>query len=283
MDKLAPYFRLMRFHQPTGLWLLFFPVAWAMILANRGLPSLQYFLIFTAGVILMRSAGCVANDLADRKFDKHVARTKDRPVTTGEVSVCSAIALLIVLLACAASLLFFLNTLCFYLAILAACLTLFYPFCKRFMNFPQLVLGITFNMGVLMVYAQTQGNISREALMVYTAAAIWTIAFDTLYAMADKDDDVKVGIKSSARSWGEFDFDMVCMLYGALVINLLGMTWFLHVPIWAYCFWLAPIALIMKIIFDVYRARESALAAFKMNTWVGLLVLGVLGGMVFIF
>src|SRR5580704_3745105 len=141
--RLSPYWRLMRFDKPIGIALLFWPVAWAMILTR---PAPFYIFLFTLGVVIMRAAGCVANDIADRKLDKWVTRTQNRPLTCGELPLWHALVLLVLLLSAAASLLFFLNQLCFVLALFAFALTLLYPFCKRFLHIPQLVLGITFNM-----------------------------------------------------------------------------------------------------------------------------------------
>lgn len=259
--KLSVYWRLMRFDKPTGILLLFWPVAWAMILTQ---PSLFYIVLFSTGVVLMRAAGCVANDLADRNLDKWVARTKDRPLTSGEIPVSHALIVLAILLGLAASLLFFLNALCFKIALLAAAMTLIYPFCKRFMNAPQIMLGITFNLGVLMVFAQTQQAISSQALTLYTAAALWTIAYDTLYAMSDKEDDLKIGIKSTALWFGEYDYLITCVIYAGFLMNL--------VMVKLSFLWLLPFALVIRLLYRVYLNRESALSAFKDNVWVGLAV-----------
>lgn len=267
------YLRLMRLDKPIGILLLFWPVAWAMILTR---PSLFYIVIFTIGVILMRAAGCVANDLADRKLDKWVTRTQDRPLTSGEIPVWHAVILLLILLSLAASLLFFLNTLCFYLAILALALTLIYPFTKRIFQAPQVFLGVTFNLGVLMVFAQTQNALSEQALTLYTAAALWTIAYDTLYAMADKQDDIKVGIKSTAVWFGEYDFDISCVIYAGFFMNIIMVGLMMDSP-WWFCFlWLLPFALVFRLLYLVWANRTHAITAFRFNHWVGLAVAGVL-------
>lgn len=263
------YFRLMRFDRPIGILLLFWPVAWAMILTR---PSLFYIFIFTAGVVLMRAAGCVANDLADRKLDKWVTRTKDRPLTAGEIPVSHAVVLLIILLSLAGSLLFFLNTLCFYLAILAVVLTLIYPFTKRLFQAPQVFLGITFNMGVLMVFAQTQGALSKLALTLYTAAALWTIAYDTLYAMADKQDDMKAGIKSTAVWFGEYDFDISCVIYAGFFMNIILVGLMLSSPWWYVFLWILPFGLVFRLLYLVWCNRAHAITAFRFNHWVGMAV-----------
>lgn len=268
----SAYWRLMRFDKPIGILLLFWPVAWAMILSP---PSLFYIGLFITGVIIMRAAGCVANDIADRKLDKWVARTKDRPLTAGEIPVWHAVVLLVFLLSLAASLLFFLNSLCFILAIMAVVMTLLYPLCKRFVQAPQIFLGVTFNMGVLMVFAQTQGVLTQQALTLYTAAALWTIAYDTLYAMADKQDDLKVGIKSTAVWFGEYDFDITCVIYAGFFMNLIIVALTIPGASWYILFLLIPFALVFKLLFHVYTNRSSVLEAFKMNNWVGLMIAGV--------
>lgn len=269
---LSPYWRLMRLDKPIGILLLFWPVAWAMILTR---PSLFYVLLFTAGVILMRTAGCVANDIADRKLDKWVQRTANRPLTCGEIPVSHAVVILIVLLALSASLLLFLNTLCLYLALFAVVLTLIYPFCKRFIQVPQIMLGITFNLGVLMVYAQTQEVLTNQALTLYTAAALWTIAFDTLYAMADKADDLKVGIKSSAIWFGDYDIDITSLIYAGFFMNLIIVSMTLNRPLYLVLLWLLPFGMVVRLLWMVFTNRESAFDAFKMNQWVGMLIAGV--------
>jgi 4-hydroxybenzoate polyprenyltransferase len=271
---LNPYIRLMRLDKPIGILLLFWPVAWAMILTR---PSVFYMMIFTVGVVLMRTAGCIANDIADRKLDKWVTRTQDRPLTCGEIPVSHAVILLVILLALSASLLLFLNTLCFILALFALALTLIYPLCKRFMQVPQVMLGITFNMGVLMVYAQTQNNLSEQALCLYTAAALWTIAFDTLYAMADKADDLKVGIKSSAIWFGEHDFDITCVIYAGFLMNLILVAITLDRSYWLLLLWLLPFLFIVNLLWKVYSRREAVFQAFLSNHWLGLMVALVFG------
>lgn len=274
--QFSAYWRLMRFDKPIGIFLLFWPVAWAMLLTR---PAPFYILIFCVGVVLMRAAGCVANDIADRKLDKWVKRTANRPLTCGVIPVWHAYVLLFILLSCAASLLFFLNKLCFILAILAAVLTIIYPLCKRFMDIPQIMLGVTFNLGVLMVYAQTQGILSTQALTLYTAAALWTIAYDTLYAMADKNDDLKIGIKSSAIWFGEHDFDITCMIYAGFMMNLVIVGLTLKAPLIFNLLWLIPFGLVFYLLTKVFLNKDWVFEGFKFNFWVGMAVTGVIGVM----
>lgn len=276
---LNAYWRLMRFDKPIGILLLFWPVAWAMILTR---PTPLEILIFTAGVILMRAAGCVANDIADRDLDKWVSRTKDRPLTCGEIPVWHAVILLFVLLVLSASLLFFLNRLCFTLALFAAALTLIYPLCKRFMQIPQIMLGITFNFGVLMVYAQTQNHLSEQALYLYAGAALWTIAFDTLYAMADKADDLNLGIQSSAIWFGEHDFDMTCIIYAGFLMNLIMAAISLNYSPWWLLLWILPLGFIMRLLWKVFSGQQTPFQAFTQNHWLGAMIAGIFALMTFI-
>ncbi len=172
--KFIAYWQLMRFDKPIGTLLLFFPVSWALLLAYQGHPPILMVIVFTLGVVLTRAAGCIINDLCDRGFDGHVERTKQRPLVTGAVSVTEAYGALLILTVCLLGLLFFLNNPARCLALFAAALTVLYPLTKRFFAYPQLILGITFNMGVLMVFAQA-GALSSRAFALYLASVVWTL------------------------------------------------------------------------------------------------------------
>lgn len=187
-----------RLNKPTGLLLLGCPVAWALWLASGGHPDPTLVAIFTLGVILMRSAGCVINDILDRRFDAKVQRTLHRPLAQQTMSLNSALCIFVLLLALSASLLYYLNHTCRILALIAAGMAIVYPLCKRFTYVPQLFLGLTFNMGVLMAFAQIQDTLPLSAWLLYGSAALWTFAYDTIYAMQDMQDDKALGLKSSA-------------------------------------------------------------------------------------
>lgn len=203
LNKVAAYLKLMRFDKPVGVLLLFWPVAWAFVLATQGKPDIKMACVFTVGVMLTRAAGCIVNDMADKNFDRHVQRTRLRPLASGALSLREAGVALGVLTVAAAQLLWFLNTKAITIALLGALLTVCYPFCKRITHLPQLILGITFNLGVLMVYAQLQGSLPAQAWWLYCASVFWTLAYDTQYAEQDRDDDIAIGIKSTAVLLGE--------------------------------------------------------------------------------
>jgi 4-hydroxybenzoate polyprenyltransferase len=221
------YLQLMRFDKPIGTVLLFWPVCWALLSAYHNHPPLAMVLVFSMGVVLTRAAGCIINDLCDRSIDAHVTRTINRPLANGSVSVKEAYCLLALLCTGLLCLLFFINPMNRIIAIIAAALTVFYPLTKRFFAFPQLVLGITFNLGVIMVFVQADA-LTLSAWLLYAAAVMWTFAYDTVYALADKPDDEKIGIHSSALSLGRFVDAAVCASYVAMFI-LMGFA--LHAPI----------------------------------------------------
>lgn len=215
MQHANAYWQLMRFDKPIGTVLLFWPVCWALLLAYGNHPPLSVVTVFTIGVILTRAAGCIINDLCDRQLDQHVSRTHARPLASGALSVKQALAMLGILVVGLVSLLFFLNPLNQCIALLAAMLTVFYPLSKRFFAYPQLVLGVTFNLGVVMVFVQA-GALSNVTWWLYGASVAWTFAYDTVYALADKVDDARIGIHSSALSLGKQVQTVIALSYGAM-------------------------------------------------------------------
>ncbi len=212
------YVRLMRLHRPIGIWLLLWPTLWALWVASDGQPTIDMFAIFVGGTILMRSAGCVFNDLADRNLDGSVERTAERPLATGEVEPPEAILLFAGLMLIAFGMVMQLNTRTIWLAVGGAALTMIYPFMKRFISAPQLVLGLAFAWGVPMAFTATTGTVSRTGWLIYLLAIIWVLIYDTQYAMADREDDLKVGIRSTAILFGEMDR----VIIGALQATLIG-------------------------------------------------------------
>lgn len=213
-SRFSAYMRLMRLHRPIGSLLLLWPTLWGLWLASYGHPPLRLLAVFVVGVVLMRSAGCVINDYADRDFDGHVSRTQERPLATGEVSPKEALILFGILCALAALLAFWLNRLTIELSFVAVALAASYPFFKRFTHLPQVYLGLAFGWGIPMAFAAERHTVPAEAWVLFAANVFWTVAYDTAYAMADREDDKKVGIKSTAILFGDWDRIMVAVNHG---------------------------------------------------------------------
>lgn len=282
-SRLPDFIALMRLDRPIGIWLLLWPTLWAVWIAGDGHPSLSIVLIFTLGVVFMRSAGCVINDYADRHWDGEVARTAERPLVTGRVSTKEALLLFALLVGLSASLLLWLNRETFYWSLGALALAALYPFMKRYTYLPQVVLGAAFSWAIPMAFV-AQGK-SPDALcwLLYSANLAWTVAYDTQYAMCDRDDDLKAGIKSTAILFGELDLLMVGLLQGLFLVGLflLGQQLSLGWP-W-YAGLLAAFILFALQAWQT-RAREplTCLDAFKNNHIVGLVVfVALLGGWLF--
>ncbi|HWU69707.1 MAG TPA: 4-hydroxybenzoate octaprenyltransferase [Stenotrophobium sp.] len=224
-EKLIDYCKLMRLHKPIGIFLLLWPTLWALWLGAGGVPPLKVLLVFVAGTVLMRSAGCAINDYADRDFDPHVARTRDRPVAAGRVRPDEAVRLFVAVSLIAFGLLTALrNEFVILLAIPGAVLAASYPFMKRWIAIPQAYLGIAFSWGIPMAYAALRTTVPwGEVLLLMAANLFWVIAYDTQYAMADREDDLRVGVKSSAILFGRHDRLMVALLHLASLLLLAAM------------------------------------------------------------
>ncbi|MCA3091677.1 MAG: 4-hydroxybenzoate octaprenyltransferase [Rhodocyclaceae bacterium] len=220
--RLSHYEKLMRLDRPVGILLLLWPALWALWLASRGQPDLVLVWIFVLGAALMRSAGCVVNDIADRNFDRHVARTRDRPITAGLVGVKEALVLAAVLTVLAGSLVLMLNWLTIAMSLLALMFAFTYPFTKRFFAVPQAYLGIAFGFGVPMAYAAATGGVPLVAWVMMLANVFWAIAYDTAYAMVDREDDLKIGIKTSAITFGRFDLVGIAVAHGAFLLTMIA-------------------------------------------------------------
>jgi len=216
------YIRLMRLNRPIGSFLLLWPTYWALFLSADGWPDIDLLIIFSLGVIVMRSAGCVINDYADRDIDKHIKRTQNRPITSGEISSRSALILFAILLLVALILVLQTNLLTIQLSLIAAGLATIYPFTKRWTNLPQLVLGAAFGMSVPMAFAAQTGTITLEAGLIFLASLVWTLIYDTLYAMADRDEDLKIGLKSTAILFKSYDHVVITILQVALILLFVG-------------------------------------------------------------
>jgi 4-hydroxybenzoate polyprenyltransferase len=221
--KLKDYAQLMRLHRPIGILLLLWPTLWALWIAGQGRPGLPVFVVFVLGVVLMRSAGCVINDYADRDFDPHVARTRDRPVAAGRVSPREALALFAVLCLIAFALVLTLNRLTILLSFAGAFLAATYPFLKRYSHLPQFYLGMAFGWGIPMAFAAQTGGVPVLAWILFAANIFWAVAYDTAYAMVDREDDLKVGVKSTAILFGRHDRALI-FVFHMVTIALLALT-----------------------------------------------------------
>jgi 4-hydroxybenzoate polyprenyltransferase len=271
--QLRNYGKLMRIDKPIGLWLLLWPTLWALWLAGEGHPDQGLFVVFVVGVFIMRSAGCVLNDYVDRKIDPYVERTRTRPIASGAVAPMEALVLFVALSLIAIGLATMLNRPARLLAIIAAGLTVAYPFIKRWVSIPQFVLGAAFGWAVPMAFAAQTGGTPQLAWLVFSVAVIWAVIYDTFYAMVDREDDRKLGVKSTALLFGEVDLFVIAglqilMLAALILIGLLaelGFWYFLSVAgaagLMAYHQWLA-------------RDRQPAgcFAAFLHNHHIGFVI-----------
>jgi 4-hydroxybenzoate polyprenyltransferase len=272
-ERLSLYIQLTRLNRPIGILLLLWPTLWAVWIASDGHPSWLIAFIFSLGTVLMRSAGCVINDYADRDIDKHVKRTKDRPLTSGKVSKSEALWLAAGLALAAFLLILPLNNLTLLLSIPAVFLAASYPFTKRFFAIPQAYLGIAFGFGIPMAFAATQGNVPPVAWVLLLANVFWCIAYDTEYAMVDRDDDVKLGIHSSAMFFGKYDVIavMACYAIALLLLAVAGLMAGLGIAYFTGLMVAEGIALYhYRLIKD--RVREKCFAAFLHNNWFGAVV-----------
>lgn len=263
----------MRFDKPIGIWLLLFPALWALWIAGQGAPSLINVVIITLGSVLMRAAGCVVNDMADRNFDKHVARTKDRPLTSGQITLLEAQVIFLSLVLCSAGLLFFLNKLCLELACIALFLACLYPFTKRWVSYPQFFLSLAFGMGIPIAYAAQVNQLNLMTVFLYSLNILWVFIYDTEYAMADRKDDLRIKIKSTAIWWGKYDIALIICLQLMMVIMLV----LLGLKLNFYNVYFAPISIVtllfcyqIKLISS--RDPHRCLNAFKNNQWVGVII-----------
>jgi 4-hydroxybenzoate polyprenyltransferase len=269
-ERLTLYERLMRLDKPIGTLLLLWPTLWALWIASGGRPGWMLVWIFSLGTLLMRSAGCVMNDLADRNFDAHVKRTRDRPLAAGLVSVQEALWLAAALTIAAFALVLALNRLTIALSVVALALAATYPFTKRFISVPQAYLGVAFGFGIPMAFAALTGRLPDLAWWLLLANVFWAIAYDTEYAMVDRDDDVKIGIKSTAIMLGRFDVAAVMLCYGAMLAVLVMIGMRLHFGLYYYL-GLGAAWLMMLYHYALIRGRrrEDCFRAFLHNNWVG--------------
>lgn len=264
------YLRLMRLHRPIGSFLLLWPTLWALWLASDGHPTPKWFAIFVIGVFVMRSAGCIMNDFADRNFDPHVQRTRERPLATREVRMSEAMILFVVLCAMGVVLVLLLNRLTQELAIIGAVLVLTYPFMKRYTYLPQPYLGMAFGWGVPMAYAAVTDRVPTVAWLIFIANVIWSTVYDTMYAMVDRGDDIKIGVKSTAILFGELDRLIVGILQALLLADLALVGYHTGMSTVYY------VGLGFALLFAVYqqvlirrRNPQRCFQAFMNNNWFG--------------
>ncbi len=263
----------MRLNKPIGIWLLLWPTLWALWMAGDGHPDPEIFTIFVLGVVIMRSAGCVLNDFADRKIDPYIERTHQRPIASGAVDATEALVLFTALSLSAIGLAALLNQPAQILAVFAAMLTISYPFIKRIFSLPQLFLGAAFGWAVPMAFAAQTGEVNQLGWLVFGTALIWAIIYDTFYAMADREEDLEVGVKSTAILFGEADLFIIAGLQVTMLISLILIGNMAQFGIWYY-YSVAISALLMAyhqwLARD--RKRENCTAAFFNNHYIGMVI-----------
>ncbi len=264
------YARLVRLDKPIGILLLLWPTLIALWLASNGQPNWQLLVIFFLGTVLMRSAGCAINDFADRDIDKHVQRTAQRPITSGQISARSALFIALLLSLLAYALILPLNTLTKQCALVAVIIAGTYPYFKRFFAIPQAYLGIAFGFGIPMAFAAVQNTIPASAWLLLTANIFWAVAYDTEYAMVDRDDDLKIGIKTSAITFGRYDVVAIMLCYFAMFTITFIVGWEYGLRHWFVAGWLIAIGCAIYHYFLIRRRnRDHCFTAFRHNNWLG--------------
>jgi 4-hydroxybenzoate polyprenyltransferase len=268
--KLLQYARLMRLHRPIGIYLLLWPTLWALWIAGEGRPDIMVLLVFVAGVVLMRSAGCVINDYADRDFDQHVARTKDRPIAAGRVSPKEALLLFCGLCFSAFLLVLLMNSLTVWLSLAGGFLAATYPFMKRYTHLPQVYLGAAFGWAVPMAFAAQTGEVPRTAWLLFVATVLWATAYDTMYGMVDREEDRKIGVKSTAILFGEADRAIIGIIQvlALAALGLAGQAAGLGGYFYFGLLLAAGLALYQQFLIRE-RTPEQCFKAFLNNNWFG--------------
>ncbi len=266
-NRLSIYLDLIRWDKPAGWLLLLWPTLSALWLAADGFPGWHLLLVFTLGTILMRSAGCCVNDVADRDFDKHVKRTAQRPVTAGAISACEALAVGGGLALVAFGLVLTTNAITVWWSFAAVAVTVLYPFAKRVVSMPQAVLGVAFSLGIPMAFAAVRGQVPVLAGWLMLANLFWVLAYDTEYAMVDRDDDIRIGMKTSAITLGQWDVVGVMIFY-ALSIGINGFALGWGLAAWLGC-GLVAAQVVWHFLLIRQRSREGCFAAFRANHWIG--------------
>ncbi len=269
-NRLTQYSRLMRLDRPIGIFLLLWPMLWALWIASEGSPNPLVLLVFTSGVVLMRSAGCVINDYADRNYDPHVERTRDRPIAAGRVSPGEALTLFAALCLTAFGLVLLMNRLTIMLSFVGVVLAALYPFMKRFTHLPQVFLGAAFGWAVPMVFAAQTGAVPKVAWLLFVATVLWATAYDTMYGMVDREDDLKIGVKSTAILFGEADRAIIATIQLLLLAALLMVGQTAGLGGYYYFGLLLASGLVL---YQQYLIRErqpkACFQAFLNNNWFG--------------
>ena len=278
-SRLSLYLDLIRWNRPAGWLVLIWPTLSALWLAAGGFPGWHLLAVFVLGTILMRSAGCCINDVADRDFDRHVKRTAQRPITSGQVSVKEALALGAVLALVSLGLVLTTNWAAVAWSVPALLVTILYPFTKRFFAMPQAVLGIAFNFGIVIAFAAVRGEVPAMAWLLWLGNLFWVLAYDTEYAMVDRDDDLKIGMKTSAITLGRFDVAAIVLFY----LLFLGFWVLALIPLALGAIFYIAIALALAQVGWHWwlirtRTREGCFRAFRMNHWVGFTLFAGIAG-----
>lgn len=272
--RLKQYALLMRLDKPVGIYLLLWPTLWAIWIASEGRPDPLILFVFIAGVVLMRSAGCVINDLADRDFDAHVQRTVDRPLAAGRISRKEAVVLFTLLCLVAFALVLLMNSLTIKLSFVAVILAASYPLMKRVTHLPQFYLGLAFGWAIPMAFAAIQNSLPPVVWVLLLANVLWAVIYDTMYAMVDRDDDLKIGVKSTAILFGEYDLRIIGILQFLMLMtllfagNLAGLGWQFHLSLLIS----AALMLYHRILISD-RDKSKCFQAFRHNHWIGVVVL----------
>jgi 4-hydroxybenzoate polyprenyltransferase len=273
LNGLLEYARLMRLDRPIGIWLLLWPTLWALWISSRGKPNPRIFIIFVAGTVLMRSAGCAVNDYADRSFDPHVARTKDRPLAAGRISTLEALMLFALLSMTALMLALQLNKSTLLLAVAGGFLAISYPFVKRFLAVPQMYLGVTFGWGIPMAFMAQYEQVPRVAWLLLLANVLWVTVYDTIYAMVDRDDDLKIGVRSTAILFGDSDRHIIAVLQIMTLLSLYLVGGIIHMGYWYDAgLWAGAAFFVYQLWLIRARDREACLRAFLNNNYFGMAV-----------
>ncbi len=268
------YVALTRLDRPVGIWLLLWPTLWALWFASRGRPKSQLFIVFVAGTVLMRSAGCAINDYADRSFDRHVKRTQNRPLTAGRISPIEALVLFAALALTALGLALQLNKTTLLFAVVGAALAVTYPFVKRFLSVPQLYLGLTFGWGIPMAFtAQFDELPPRVAWLLLLANVLWVTVYDTIYAMVDRDDDLKIGVRSTAILFGDADRHVIATLQALTLLALYLVGRIMHMGSWYHLGLIAGGLFFLRQLWSIRgRDRDCCMQAFLNNNYFGMAV-----------